>query len=460
MNMRELSSRIKSFFGGAPALEGQWRGPFSGIGHLGNSFQLSSLEDGWQRGLHLTDCNNNGTVMACIMTIARVLGASYPNHSRLTEKGGREIVTTSNAHRILMRPNSAQNVIDFVTHIVFNLMLSGNCYYFVKRNSRFEPVELIPLDSRQRRGFVTPDGELFYDISTHADFAKTKDFASLAPARDVFHVKLPSKNSVIHGDSPITYAYASVAVNNAVLNSNASFATNMNRPSGIISTEQTLTGAQMTELRAKFDEVSKGMNQGKIPILGNGMKFQQMSITSTDAQLLQTYNASVLDICRIFGVPIQLLGQENNGAASSVSALIGQFKTGSLLYLAELIEFALEELFKFDHHKNTIRFDLDNVARADFATEIDTLSKAVQNAVFAPNEARNRVGLDSVEYGDDPRIQAQNVRLQDAKPAPSNASAGKEPPETQSDEEDDGAIDDETAKQIALIQIRKAMVQG
>jgi HK97 family phage portal protein len=231
----------------------------------------------------------------------------------------------------------------------------------------------------------------------------------------------------------------------------------MSRPSGILGTEQVLTGSQMTELRAKFDEVSKGMNQGNVPILGNGLKWYPMSITALDSQVIETYNASVLDICRVFGVPIQLLGQETNGAASSVQTLIGQFKAGSLLYMAELIEFGLEELFKFDHIKDTVRFDLDNISRADFETEINTLSKGTQNGIFAPNEARNRVGLDSVPYGDDPRVQAQNVRLQDAVPAPSAPSAGQpaeptkpEPTEPEDDEEDD-ATSEEVSKRLAIL---------
>jgi HK97 family phage portal protein len=426
MKLRELPMRLKSLFGGAPALEGQLRGPFMGMGHLGNMFKLGSMEDGWQRGLNLNGCGENGTVMACILTIARVLAASYPDHVRVGEKGGRSVVKTSAAHRLLMRPNAAQNVIDWVSWTVFNLLIHGNSYYFVQRNDRFEPVKLIPLSSATRRAFLTPDNDLFYDVSAFGEFFTTLDTQQIAPSRDVLHIKLPSRSSILHGDSPIQYAYGAIGVNSTIQASAAAFVGNMNRPSGIISTEQTLTPSQMIELREKFDEVSRGMNQGKVPILGNGLKFQPMSISAEDSQLLESYKASTLDICRIFGVPIQLLGQETNGAASSVATLIGQFKAGSLLYIAELIEFALEELFKFDHDIDTIRFDLDNVARADFTTEIETLSKAIQNAVFAPNEARNRVGLDSVPFGDEPRIQAQNVRLQDAIPAQVAPSAGKD----------------------------------
>ncbi len=416
--MRSPLAIAKSLLGGA---EGSWRGPFTGIGERGNSFVLGPIEDGFQRNLQVQRGDYHHTAISCAMVIARLLSAAWPNHHQLTDKGGRRVVTSSQAHQLLMRPNPAQNVMDFVTWIVLQLCFTGNAYFYVRRNDRNEPVELIPLGGGYR-AFLGPDSTLFYDVSVHADFSKTLDIERIVPARDVLHIKLPSRRSVLHGDSLIGYAYGPMAVSNAIQGSAASFSENMNRPSGIISTEQALTASQMTELRAKFDEVSRGMNQGKVPILGFGMKFQPMAISAGDSQMLEQYNASVLDICRIFGVPIQLLGLESNGAASSISALIGQFKVGSLLYFCELIEFSLEELFKFDHRHDTIRFDIDNISRADFASEIDTLAKAVQNTVFSPNEARNRVGNDSVEFGDEPRIQAQNVRLEDAKP---QASAGK-----------------------------------
>lgn len=445
MKLRELPMRIKSLFGGAPELEGQWRGPFYGTGHLGGVFELGSSEDGWQRGLALLNHGPNGTVMACVMTIARVLSASYPNHVRINEKGGRQVVKSSAAHRLLMRPNVAQNIMDWVSWTVLNLMFNGNAYFYVQRNERFEPVALIPLNCGVRRAFLTDNNELFYDISTAGDFASTLNTDEIAPARNVLHIKLPSRTSVLHGDSPITYAYGAIAVNNAIQSASAAFTSNMNRPSGVLTTEHSLTLSQMQELREKFDQVSKGMNQGKVPILGNGMKWVPMGASAQDSQLLENYKASALDICRIFGVPIQLLGLETTGPASSVSTLIGQFKAGSLLYIAELIEFSLEELFKFDHDADSVRFDLDNVARADFATEIDTLSKAVQNTIYSPNEARNRVGNDAVEFGDEPRIQAQNVRLQDAKPAQVAPSAGKDKaPSNGPDDVDD--VDDKTSK--------------
>lgn len=433
--MKIIPDFIRKMFHTGTAPEGQWR-PTYGIGELGNAFAIP-VGDGFQRNLGGNPCGVNGTVMACVMTIARILAASYPNHTRVTEKGGRLVVTNTVAHRVMMKPNQAQNAVDFIGWMVVSLMLYGNAYCYVIRNDRGEVAELIPLTANGQRGFIAPNGELYYDLSNNGDFYETLDFDWIVPTRDVLHIKLPSRNSVLKGDSPVTYAYAALAINDSVQGSTAAFTMNMSRPSGILTTDANLSASQMIELRERFDEVTKGANQGKVPVLANGLSWQAMAVTAHDAQLLQAYNASVIDIARVFGVPLALLGTENNVGANSVATLIGQFKAGSLLYIAELIEFNLETLFNMDHYVDTVRFDLENVARADFETEINTLSKATQNGIYSPNEARNRVGLDSVPYGDEPRVQAQNVRLEDAKPAPAAPSAGKTTAPSNTDTEDE-----------------------
>jgi hypothetical protein len=56
--------------------------------------------------------------------------------------------------------------------------------------------------------------------------------------------------------------------------------------------------------------------------------------------------------------------------------------------------------------------------RSAFKDRIDGLARAVQGGIMAPNEARNSEDLDSVEYGDEPRVQQQVVPLSAAASIP------------------------------------------
>lgn len=428
-----IHGAVEKIFRTGWAPEGQTR-PAAGFSEFGNMFSIP-FGNGWERGLTGTATGSNGIVYALVQCYVMALGASGMDYRRQTGKGGWETVTNDWVARLLRNPNQAQTSVEFITVMVSSLFYNGNFYAAAQRNNRNEIIALWPLSSDKARAAISlEDGSVYYDVSSDYKFIQGSDLSALAPAREVLHIKLPSHDSILTGESPVSHAAMTAALNSVLTGNATTFNANSSQGSGILSTDQVLTGTQMQELRAKFDELTTGVNRGKVPILGGGMKFSAMSISAQDAQFIETYNMTVLDLCRIFRVPPQLLGLESNGAASSVEVLINQWRASGLLYFAELIEACFERLFGLDA-KEEIRFDLANISRADSATEMSVLTMGVQNSVFTPNEARNKVGLDSVEYGDDCRTQAQNVRLQDAKPAVSSASAGQDPPAEPEDTE-------------------------
>lgn len=461
--MSNLASRsiqaIKKIFYTGWAAEGQSR-PVAGYSIFGNAFNIP-FGNGWERGLTYDAPGGNGIIYALVQCYVMALGASGLDYRRKTDKGGWETVRSSAVTRLLRNPNPAQTGIEFVSSIVLSLMYDGNFYAVIERNDRFEPIALWPLPSNRRRAVMATDGSIYYDVTGNYEFMDRGDLDGLYPARDVLHIKLPSRGDILNGETLVSYAAGAANLNSSILRNANAFNTNGSQPSGVLATEQTLTGAQMKELRDRFADVTKGENRGGVPILGSGLKWYPMGVSAHDAQIVESYGMTVLDLCRIFRVPPQLLGLESNGAASSVEVLINQWRASGLLYFAELIEAAMEKSLRIDPSEE-IRFDLANIARADSKTEMDTLAVAVQNGIYSPNEAREVVGMDAVPFGDSPRVQAQNVRLQDAKPAESNASAGQPPadPPPGDDNNDDAPGDDDAeAKAFAAVAKRLAYIQ-
>lgn len=441
--------------------EGSWRGPFSGIGELGGSYRIDPLGDGWQRNLSVGMRERNLILSAIRNAYSFSLSSSGLEHIKTNKDGSIEVLGGSNASRVLRYPNRYQTMIDLVSIIVSSLFYYGNAYCYARRNDRHEISEIIPLPPHFSRAVVGDEGSLFYDVSGEFEFMKTGDVRTLVPARDVLHVKLTTHRSLLYGESPISDAAYTLGLNSSILSGTASFHANMGRPSGVLSTDLTLSGQQMAELRAAFAEQSKGFSQGHVPILGGGLKWQPLGITAADAEVIATYNMTVLDLCRLFRIPPQLLGLDNVGAASSTETLINQWRATGLLFFAEVIERSLERFFELPRDEE-IRFDLNNIARADMKAQIESLAMGVQNGIFSPNEARSRVGLPAVEFGDSPRVQAQQVRLEDAKPAPSAIaapSAGKEDSPTGRARDDNAPSleDRETSKFIAKAMIQRAM---
>lgn len=430
--MKLIPAFISKMFHIGTAAEGQWR-PTAGLGELGTMFSINA-GDGFQRNLGGAPVGENATIYSLVQCYVMALGGSGLDIKRETGKGGEETVKSGAMYRVLRYPNPAQTQIEFISYLVTSLFYTGNFYAQVQRNDRFEIVALWPVPGSQKRAVMADDGSVFYDMTADYKFLNGGNTNALVPARDVLHVKLPSSRGILNGDTILTHAAATATLNSAISANAAAFNLNSSQASGFMSTDLVLTGTQMKELRDRLDEQMKGPNRGGVPILSAGMKWNAMTVSAQDAQLVETYNVSVLDLCRLFRVPPALFGLESVGAASSVEALINQWRASGLLYFAELIEEALERTFDVSGGTE-IEFDLDNISRADSQTAMNILVQGVQNGVFAPNEARNKVGLDSVEYGDEPRVQAQNVRLQDAVPAPSAPAAGKAPTEDTSTDE-------------------------
>jgi HK97 family phage portal protein len=435
--------------------EGQPRGPFTLFGEFASPFQISPIADGWQQNLG-TLTQRNLIVAAIRNAYAFSLSSSGIDHVRKVPGGGVQTMTTTVAYRVLKYPNRYQTQIDFVSMIVSCLIYHGNFYAYVVRNDRNEIYELHPVPPGKQRAFMDETGALWYNMDGDFSDVRSKDPRSYVPARDVFHVKLSAHRSLLEGESPISDAGYSIALNNAVSHGLNAFHQNMARPSGVLSTEMPLTKDQMKALREAFDEQSAGFRQGKVPILGGGLKWTPMGITAADSEVIDTYKLTVLDLCRLFRIPPQVLGLDVVGAASSPEVLFNTWRATGLLFFAEAIERALERTFDMDS-ENEFRFDFSNLARADTKSTIDGLAVAVQNGIYSPNEARERMGLAPVPFGASPRVQAQNVRLEDAVPAPSAPAAPVAPAAPAAPEPEDEDMDDETAKALAVAMIAKAV---
>jgi HK97 family phage portal protein len=401
--------RVKSLLG--VGREGMWRGPFAGIGELGNPYGLGSLEDGWQRNLDVSGygARTVPAVYACGMVIARSVGQCYPKHIRATNAKF-EDVTTSAAYRVLKNPNGYQTTPDFLVNIVASTLFDGEAYALAVRNDRNEISALHPLP----RGACSPlideeTREVFYAIGASPLAPGGTDF--IAPARDVLALRFHTPRHPLIGESPIKAAALAIGINVALSKSQAAFFSNMNRPSGILSTDLQLNREQVATLRAAFEDQSQGMAAGKIPVLAGGLKFQPISINSQDAQLVEAQRMSIEDICRVFGVPPPLVGDLTHATLNNAETLVQHFLSMSLGSYLEHIERALDRVFGLDGGKEYIELDTSALLRTDFAGRVEGLTKAVTQGLMTPNEAREREGLGPIDAGDNLFMQRQNTPI-------------------------------------------------
>jgi hypothetical protein len=133
-----------------------------------------------------------------------------------------------------------------------------------------------------------------------------------------------------------------------------------------------------------------------------------------------------------------VLGLGGNNLASTELLMSSWYSTG-LGFALNHIEEAIGLLFGLKGQPDEyVEFDTEALLRSALKDRIEALARGVQGGIFAPNEARRREGLDSVKFGDEPRVQQQVVPLSAAEgipsapPAPAAPSA---PPAAGADDE-------------------------
>lgn len=401
-----IKSKLKSWWRGA---EGSQRGTFYGQGELGGWHALNPLENGWQRNLDIEpfSLDHVPAVYASVMLIARSISQCYPVHKREGVNGEMETVQTSAASRILRNPNSYQSGTDFILNMVSEALFHGEAFAVCTRNDRHEINSIHPLARNTCSPMVDEYTQtIFYSIGSNPLSPVEIDY--IAPAEDIWHLKFHTPRHPLCGESPVKAAALAAGIHVAMSRNQQAFFAQNNRPSGILSTDQALNSNQMSQLRHAFDEQSKAWAMGGMPILGNGLKFTPMSLSSADAQVIETLKWTTQEIARCFGVPPAMIGDAQAAAQmGNTQTLVNTFMSTSLGSYLEQIERQLDRLFGLPNFGEYIELDTSALLRVDMRERIESLGRGVQMGIFSPNEARRMEGMSPLVNGDQVFLQQQ-----------------------------------------------------
>lgn len=410
MTWRQTLAR---WIAGSPAQEGQQRSapyvlPLSN-GWLGAEGDTLNW---WQRGYDVRREGHGAMVEACVAAYGQTVAMLPGSHWRLLPNGGRERVTGSALSRVLRKPNPYQTASDLLLQQVSQVLYEGNSYALGLRNARNEVYELHLFDPRTSRPLVGADGSVFYHLEGNELVERMLDGPVRAPARDVIHLRLFCPQHPLVGVSPITATALQAAAADAALAQQAAFFRNQSRPSFVLSTDQILTKEQTAELRERWEEQAKGLRAGGTPILTAGLKPQALGVSAQDTQLIQTLRMSDMTIATAMRVPHVMVGLSPNGPQGSTESLMQFWLASGLGFMLNHVEEAWGALFGLRGQPDEyLELDTGALLRPAFRERVEALARATQSGVMAPNEARADMELPAVPYGDEPRVQQQQVPL-------------------------------------------------
>jgi HK97 family phage portal protein len=431
---RTLLQAIGSWFARTaktPANSVYWPGS-GGVTAWGNgdrgppgSWQMNA--NGPHRGMELLAFS---AVYACVNTIASDISKLPIQVYEVDLETGARSLRRRDYYALLMRePNRYQTAADFMFSFVQSYLLQGNTYaYCGKRNKRGEIEELHVLKPMSVKPLIGDDGSVFYDVGEDY-LAGLRINDQRLSERDVIHHRLPLLPGYpLVGVTPIFAAAASSALGLKILTDSQQFFGNASRPSGLLSSEQHMSKDIIDRYKQEWDEAYRGAEFGKTAILTGGMKWQPLTITAQDAQLIEQLRYSVEDVARVFRVPPFMLGDMSKVSYRNTEQLGRMYLSNCIGFHLEHIEQRLARAFDFPPNFE-IRFDLSGFLRTEMDVRFTAYQQALTAGWISANEVRAQEGLEPVDGGDEPRVQMQYVPLSQADGPPPVAAPPEPPPE-------------------------------
>jgi len=260
---------------------------------------------------------------------------------------------------LLRSPAAGMTLPDWLYACMTSLLVAGNCYGRVvaRSGAGLLPAQVELLHPERVGVAVNGDGMVTYRLNG----------TELDPA-DVWHVRAYVFPGSVVGLSPIQYARQAVGLGLAAEKFGARFFGDGATPQGVLTTDQRVTTEQAEELRDRWDARHKGRR--RIAVLGDGARFQPISIAPEESQFLETTKANVATIARFYGVPPEMVAGETAGHMAYTSP---ELRSLDLLTYAVRpwlvrLENAISALLP---RRLTVRFNADAIVRVDLKTRYE-----------------------------------------------------------------------------------------
>lgn len=187
---------------------------------------------------------------------------------------------------------------------------------------------------------------------------------------------------------------------------------------GILKVNTPLSEKQKQTLKTSWQNAFSSVagTPNGVAVLEGNMDFETVTVNPADAQLLETRQFNVIDICRFFGVSPVKAFDLSHSSYSTIEATQLAFLTDTLSPLLEKIELELERKLYKPSEKPFIdvRFDTSVLLRADKTAEANYYTKLYQVGGYTSNEIRQLMDMPPVEGGDKAFVQVNLQTLEKA----------------------------------------------
>lgn len=284
--------------------------------------------------------------------------------------------------------------------VLVSLMVDGNAFVRVFRDTKGEVVNLVCLDPATVEVKRSAIGRKIYVVTGEG---KTLD------SNDIIHIYDLLEPGALRGISRVVRLSDALGVSSALQQYAARFFGAGSSQSGIIEFPGNLTPEQAKNLRDGFDSAHRGFRKAhKTGVLSGGATFKPTNIPNDNAQFLESRRFAVEEMARLFNIPLSMMGVPGTQSYASVEQNAIQFVTHTLRPYIEKLEWAYSKLLP---SQAFLKFNVDGLLRGDFNSRIQAYATGLQSGFMSINDVRKLEDLRPAIGGDEYRVPLANVNL-------------------------------------------------
>lgn len=277
------------------------------------------------------------------------------------------------AHKLLAKqPNDFQTSFEFREYVITAALLDNGFLGIKNTIANGKVTEILPIPMgawtiERDTGSWDHFFRVSYANGTSGDFMPSQCVYLRGPSLDGWRA-LPA----------LAAAKEAIGLSMALEKQQSKLAGNGGKPSGILSFEQPLSSEARAKLKETWDQRFGVNGEGGVAVLDSAAKFMSMTMTSVDAQTLESRRHQVEEIARAFRVhPIMLM---HSNSTTTFASAEQHFRNHVVHTLGPWMR-RFEEVFNRDilGNRTDMRVDLDERAllRGDFKDQAEYYTKAL-----------------------------------------------------------------------------------
>lgn len=363
----------------------------------GSAFQI--FHNGDVAGSRATTGNmlSFPTVWACINVLSDDIAKLPFKTFQKNEKGEINQVKDNDVHYVIrIRPNRYMTPFTFMKCLVTDVCIHGNFYSYIERDKYGEIKQLLPLTSPLVTPVIDKKGDLYYKTNRSGENV-------IIHESDMIHIKGMSLDGII-GLSPIEAIRLQLESNDMASRYNKQMIEAGGAPKGVLRVQGSLEPEAKKKARSSWEETNANQS---IAIVDSGMEYQQIGMSQSDMQWLDSQKFNQQQIASIFKVPMHKINELDKATYSNIEHQSLDYVKNTLQPWVTQIEY--EFGYKLYTEKEQIenyyvRFNMDSELRGDSEARAKVNEVNLRNGFKTINEVRasNEDSAHELEVADEP----------------------------------------------------------